>query len=131
ILYHVQVKTGDVSAAGTDATVTLTIYGSRGDTGSVQLMNDDSGPVGPFERDFNDNFTFIAPVIDQIERIKIGHDNTGTGPGWFLDKVTIDIPSEGRRYEFVCNRWLATNKDDGLTVGEFQLSYSEGNYLHW
>lgn len=51
----------------------------------------------------------------QIKKIKIGHDNSFPGAGWFLDKVQIDIPSKGEYYIFACHRWLATDEDDGQT----------------
>ena len=43
---------------------------------------------------------------------RIGHDNTGTGPGWHLDNVKVDDP-RGESYLFQCKRWLDTKKDDG------------------
>ena len=38
-VYEVEVLTGDVRGAGTDAHVFITIYGERGNTGRVQLVN--------------------------------------------------------------------------------------------
>ena len=38
VKYIVQVYTGDVKKAGTDANVSITIYGERGDTGSRKLI---------------------------------------------------------------------------------------------
>ena len=37
-------------------------------------------------------YTFRLAGIDLGEFIKlrIGHDNRGVGPGWFLDKVSIE-----------------------------------------
>ena len=28
-----------------------------------------------------------SPCLGRLDRIRIGHDNSGFGPGWFLDKV--------------------------------------------
>ena len=39
LVYEVDVLTGDVRGAGTDAHVFITIYGDRGNTGRVQLVN--------------------------------------------------------------------------------------------
>jgi hypothetical protein len=36
-----------------------------------------------------DEFTFECPCLGRLERIRIGHDNAGFGPGWFLEKVRI------------------------------------------
>lgn len=51
--------------------------------------------------------------IDCHLSFRIGHDNAGLGSAWFLDNVTIDCPSVGKKWLFPCNRWLAKNKDDG------------------
>ncbi|ESO94896.1 hypothetical protein LOTGIDRAFT_144831 [Lottia gigantea] len=125
--YRVEVKTRDVVYAGTNAKVTLRIYGSRGDTGPLQL-DQSLNHSDPFKRNYIDTFILTAPVIGQIERIKIEHDNSGPGPGWYLGTVSIDLPSKGRHYEFVCNRWLSKSDDDGAIEREFQLTSSEGNY---
>ncbi|ESO88218.1 hypothetical protein LOTGIDRAFT_145894, partial [Lottia gigantea] len=127
ISYQVEVKTGDEPAAETAANITLIIYGTRGDTGPLQL-DQSLDHSDPFQRNYTDTFILTAPVIGQIEKIKMGHDNSGPGSGWYLGTVTIDLPSEGRRYEFVCNRWLSKSDDDREIVREFQLTSSEGNY---
>ena len=44
--------------------------------------------------------------------MKIGHDNSGSGPDWFLSEVTVDIVSHGERYMFNCSRWIAVDKED-------------------
>lgn len=38
-----------------------------------------------------DGFVFsqLEDVGDVIEKIRIGHDNRGTNPGWHLDRVEI------------------------------------------
>ena len=36
--YHVEVYTGDISKRGEDSTVTLQIFGERGDTGARRLL---------------------------------------------------------------------------------------------
>lgn len=49
---------------------------------------------------------------------RIGHDNSGFGGAWFLDRVDIDCPSLGKKWLFPCKRWLAKNKDDGALERE-------------
>ena len=36
----------------------------------------------------SDEFVLQIPKLGRLERIRIGHDNSGFGPGWFLDKVS-------------------------------------------
>ncbi len=45
--------------------------------------------------------------------MRIGHDGSGVGSGWFLDKVDIEIPVRGETYVFSANRWLDVNEMDG------------------
>jgi len=45
--------------------------------------------------------------------LRISHDNKGASAGWFLDDVTVDIPSRGDQVVFPCHRWLADDEDDG------------------
>ena len=45
--------------------------------------------------------------------LRISHDNKGGAAGWFLDNVTVDIPSRGEHVVFPCHRWLADDEDDG------------------
>ena len=54
-----------------------------------------------------------CPCVGNIKRIRVGHDNWGAGPGWFLDKVIVDDIEQNRVYEFPCGRWLAKDEDDG------------------
>ena len=58
--------------------------------------------------------------------LRIGHDDSGGGSAWFLDDVTIDIPSRGEHVVFPCHRWLATDEDDGKIERElFPGEYSQ------
>ncbi len=40
-----------------------------------------------------DEFVIEAVSLKQIKRIRIGHDGTSAGDGWFLDKVIIKTVS--------------------------------------
>ena len=56
---------------------------------------------------------FIIYYIIQLQKLRIGHDGSSPGAGWFLDLVKVDIPSKGECYTFACHRWLDRNEDDG------------------
>lgn len=49
----------------------------------------------------------------QLTKLRIGHDGSNPGAGWFLDEVVIDVPSKGEKYTFACHRWLDKKEDDG------------------
>ena len=63
--YHIHVKTGDVSSAGTDANVYLIIYGAKGDTGQLMLRQS-SSYKNKFERGKVDVFKIEATDIGQV-----------------------------------------------------------------
>jgi len=65
---------------GTDVNVFITVIGSNGDSGERNL----EGPGNNFEQKQTDTFGFDC--VDWIIR----HDNSEVGPGWFLNKVTIE-----------------------------------------
>ena len=63
--YHIHVKTGDVSGAGTDANVYIIIYGAKGDTGQLMLRQSASFK-NKFERGKTDVFKIEATDIGQV-----------------------------------------------------------------
>ena len=52
-------------------------------------------------------------LVFKLQKLRIGHDDSKPGSGWFLDDVVVDIPSKGEKYTFSCHRWLDKNEDDG------------------
>ena len=47
---------------------------------------------------------------------RIEHDNTGFGPGWFLERVVVtdlNNPKKAKFY-FPCGQWLSKDEGDGL-----------------
>ena len=67
-----------------------------------------------------DEFELEAVNLHKLRKIRIGHDGTGPGAGWFLDKVVVfpKEKSEGKEVTFHCNRWLAEDEEDGLIERE-------------
>ena len=68
-----------------------------------------------------DTFQLQCLDLGQLERVRIRHDNTGVGPGWYLEEVEV---CEGKGvWHFPCRQWLDMEEGDGalvreLTVGE-------------
>jgi hypothetical protein len=60
-----------------------------------------------------DEFTITCPSVGELNKILIAHNNKGSAPGWFLDRILIEDLNENRIYEFPCNKWLAVDEDDG------------------
>ena len=57
-------------------------------------------------------------ITDDFKSVILGHDNSGLSPGWFLDKVVIDDTMMSCVYTFPCQRWFATDEDDGRLTRE-------------
>ncbi|XP_061589573.1 lipoxygenase homology domain-containing protein 1 [Cololabis saira] len=110
--YTVRVKTGDKKYAGTDANVFMTLYGTKDDTGKIN-MKASKTHKNKFERGLIDEFTVEAVDIGPLLKLRIGHDNCGGSAGWFLDWVEIDAKSLGQKLHFPCGRWLDRGEDDG------------------
>ena len=82
IPYNITIYTGDKLNAGTDARVYIVMYNNE--LSSSQLFLSD----GKFERKSIDTFTIDGPEnLSPLTALDIGHDNTGIGPEWYLDKV--------------------------------------------
>ena len=107
--YVVEVLTSDVKGSGTDARVSLVIYGDKADTGALALENS----ADNFERGKKDVFHLEAHDVGAIQRIRIGHDNSGTifgSASWHCASVEVTNTTTGVAESFVVNRWFAENK---------------------
>lgn len=110
--YEIKVKTGDVFNAGTSAKVFIVMYGglkqdndeddgssSKGNKTQMKRKNTNqenalktSGKLWltgcKFERNRTDVCRLeVMEEMSPLQKIEIGHDNTGLTPGWFLDEV--------------------------------------------
>uniref|UniRef100_A0A2K5W6S8 Lipoxygenase homology domain-containing protein 1 n=1 Tax=Macaca fascicularis TaxID=9541 RepID=A0A2K5W6S8_MACFA len=113
--FSVTIKTGVKKNAGTDANVFITLFGTQDDTG-MTLLKSSKTNSNKFERDSIEIFTVETLDLGDLWKVRLGHDNTGKAPGWFVDWVEVDAPSLGKCMMFPCGRWLAKNEDDGSIV---------------
>ncbi|XP_006144482.1 lipoxygenase homology domain-containing protein 1 isoform X2 [Tupaia chinensis] len=113
--FSVTVKTGDKKNAGTDANVFITLFGTQDNTG-ITLLKSSKTNSDKFERDSIEIFTVETLDLGDLWKVRIGHDNSGKAPGWFVDWIEVDAPSLGKCMTFTCGRWLAKNEDDGAIV---------------
>ncbi|XP_032172199.1 oxygen-regulated protein 1 isoform X4 [Mustela erminea] len=118
-VYEVHVATGERWNAGTGASVYISIYGEKGDSGSRQLFR--SKNSFSFLRGQTDTFSLEAVHLGDLYKIVIGHDGVGPGNGWFLDDVVIKDPVTNREYTFFCHRWLDQGEDDGKIARELHV----------
>ncbi|XP_022806964.1 lipoxygenase homology domain-containing protein 1-like isoform X2 [Stylophora pistillata] len=120
VAYSLTFKTGDMPYAGTDANVTLQLFGDKGQTEKIMLRQESGKTIKRFDRGRTDRFTVQTMDVGKVERIRISHDNTGPNPEWYLEYLKIEIPSRDEKYMFPlifpCRCWLAENEDDGKTA---------------
>ena len=127
--YIVEVQTGSKTTAGTNANVFINIFGELGDTGERFLEKSETNS-DKFERNKLDVFRIEAVTLKKIKKIRIGHDGKGAGDGWFLKGVTVKQENSSKYDQtFECNRWLATDEDDGQIVRELLAEGGSTQYL--
>ena len=130
-VYTIATYTGTAPGSGSDANVYITMYGHSGGM-SPRVELSESSWVGSegsslrnlrratkstlcrFEIGSVDTFRVQVPPFGEPIKIRIGHDNSGLGPGWFLSKVVITRTEGGpsATWEFPCERWLDSRQDD-------------------
>jgi hypothetical protein len=113
IPYTVRVKTGDVSNADTSANVSIRLIGRRSQ--ETQWIPLELMQRRRFERGKVETFSLQERRIGDLKCIEIQHDGETPADSWFLDNISIEMPTEGRIYHFPCNKWLSKHKDDGLS----------------
>jgi len=111
--YIVTTWTSDVKGAGTEARVSVVLFGASKNSKSLAL----EGEKSSFERGGKDTFKIMAADLGPVERIRIGHDNSSGSPGWHLDRVTVqNVTSNTKPVEFPCAMWFAVEEGDGKTA---------------
>jgi lipoxygenase homology domain-containing protein 1 len=94
--YVVSVTTGSVRGAGTDANVTLTLFGVKGDSGPL-VLRDSRSFKNKFEQGHTDIFLLEAMDIGDVKKVRLAHDNSGASSAWFVEKVAVEVPSLGKQ----------------------------------
>ncbi len=113
--YRIDVYTGQArpgEAAATDASVFVTLYGSRASSAELRV-GDGSNGHGRFGLTGVDTVRVELPDLGEITRVHVRHDNTGAAPGWLLDRLVMRDEARGVEWTFPCQRWLARHEDDG------------------
>lgn len=108
--YRIQVVTGDVRGAGTQAPAIITLYGESGGSSDYIVGNeqDESG----FERGSSKKYELnMETDLGPLKRIHVEQCEpsvTDTGSGWFLDKIEVTGPN-GQTVMFPCYSWIGKN----------------------
>ena len=84
--YEITVYTGDVKSAGTDSSISMTMFGTDGTTPEFVLDKDESR----FERACVDLIRMDLDDVGKLLKVRIAVDGKGARPDWFLEKVSQD-----------------------------------------
>ncbi|TFK11366.1 myelin P2 protein-like [Platysternon megacephalum] len=126
--WKITVVTGGFQTAGTTATVSLYAYGENKSSGPIILG---SGKHQLFNPNSADTFKINLKGLGQLYKIRIGHDNSGNDPSWYLEEVRLErmAPTSDREICLTVDCWLAEDQDDGDTWTEVAIGMSEKELL--
>ncbi|ESN93071.1 hypothetical protein HELRODRAFT_165230 [Helobdella robusta] len=141
--YRVQVRTSDVSNAGTDANVFVQLCGSQKQTEKLELKKSAKN-MNKFERGCVDEFELHTDHVGPIKRLKVWHDGSGVGSDWHVQDVQIVVDENDddddnyydrrkqknskhhkKLYKFVLDRWI--KKSDGVVEVNEGASQNDKN----
>ncbi|KAM9025480.1 oxygen-regulated protein 1 [Ara ararauna] len=126
--WKITVVTGDFETAGTTATVSLYAYGENKASGPIILG---SGKHQLFNPNSEDIFKINLRGLGQLYKIRIGHDNTGNDPAWYLNEVRLKrvAPLSDEEICLPIECWLAEDKGEGDTWREVTIRNSAKELL--
>ncbi|XP_063800339.1 polycystin-1-like protein 2 [Pseudophryne corroboree] len=121
--YLVTVFTGHRRGAATTSKVTLTLYGSDGESDPHHLSDPD-GAI--FERGGSDVFmmTTLFP-LGEVQSIRLWHDNSGARPSWYVNRVLVHDVELDQKWYFLCNSWLSVEVGDCMLDKVFSVATEE------
>lgn len=109
--YQVIVYTGFRRNSGTTANVGLMLSGEMGKSRKCLLK---SSKREVLKRGNVDSFLVTTSAsLGPLDYLHIWHDNSGSDPTWFLNRVVVLDAETGRAEHFLCYRWLAVDEGDG------------------
>ena len=115
--YYVEIRTGCLSGAGTDANVSIDLLNLEGYTTiSTAAMRLDNPSINDFERGRTDSFRVVGKNVGTIRWAVLRHNNSGGGPGWLVRDVRVYNYATGKWANFPVQRWLAKDSCDGATT---------------
>ena len=131
-IYEIIVFTGSRNNAGTDSKVSCIITSDSTETDIIELKDSNTCTKNKrklFNRAGVDSFLLpLDRPLGCLTSIRIWHDNLGIDSqrsAWFLKYVIIhDLQTRDKSY-FICDKWLAIDKEDGLVERLLPISLEE------
>jgi len=113
IEYTIKIYTGDVARAGTDANVSMIIFGSKRKSRTIAL--NELIARNAFEAGKTDYLKITEKNLGRIKQIKIWHNEQWFADGWFLNKIIIRNDTTGRETTFPYYSWLDKSEKPNST----------------
>lgn len=107
-------------------------YGSEGSTGIVQLNLEEPGVDNfLFTRGNTDVFVLnLSQSLGAIQALRIGHDNSGESPSWFLEEIVVIDEQVNHAWAFTSSQWPALEREDGRIERIIEQAPNEGTFRH-
>lgn len=68
----------------------MILYGTDASSGVIEFSCNRDESRKLFSRGNSDNFLFtVDQPIGSLVKIRVGHDNSGEDPSWFLNEISI------------------------------------------
>ncbi|KAL9967119.1 hypothetical protein ACROYT_G025287 [Oculina patagonica] len=130
--YEIIITTGVWRNSGTTAQVAMEIYGTDESTGIIQLSSDEPGVKKfLFSRGNTDVFFFhVNNRLGGIQGVRIGHDNSGDSPSWFLEEIVVVDKEVNEAWKFPSSQWLALERGDGRIERMIEQVPNELHFSH-
>ncbi|MCP5062432.1 MAG: hypothetical protein GY936_08220, partial [Ignavibacteriae bacterium] len=106
--YKLTFNTGTQSGSGTDADVSVILFGTKSNSEENILNSQTIGNV--FEKGSSNSFVISVNDLGEIKKIKIWHNNKWIGADWFLENVLLENISNKQKLYFPVNRWIKKNQ---------------------
>ena len=136
--YEIIITTGVWRNSGTTAKVAMEMYGTEENTGIIHLNLDEPGVDNfLFNRGNRDVFVLrVERALGAIQGMRIGHDNSGESPSWFLEEILVVDKQCNQLWKFTSSQWFALERGDGrierlLELAPNQLDFSREVVTRW
>ena len=68
-----------------------------------------------------DLFRFQCTDLGQLQRVRVRHDDTGVGPGWFLEWLEVCRCEDGKVWRLPYGHWLDAGEGEGVLECELRV----------
>jgi len=121
--YRIDLNAYFFNSAKTKVNAFITLYGTDGTVSTETLL--DNYSEDELYKGNSDTFYVNVENFSDIERIKLRHENKGSGQEWYIGIVRIVNLDTGQVWHFMVNKSLAKNEESEGINQEFSLGYRE------